>query len=141
MIKVFINGTFDILHPGHMQLIDFAAKQGDYLKIAIDSDERVRLLKGLSRPINCAPTRKIMLLNVKGVDEVSVFDTEDDLINTIREYNPDIMIVGSDYANKRVIGSEFAKKLIFFERIEQYSSTKVIEKIQNENSSARRQLL
>ena len=134
MIKVFINGTFDILHPGHMRLITFASNTGDYLKIAIDSDRRVKKLKGPTRPINDESTRQIMLFHIKGVDEVSIFDSDEELINTIRNYQPDIMIVGSDYKNKRVIGSEYAKKLIFFNRIEEYSSTKVIEKIQNENT-------
>lgn len=134
MIKVFINGTFDILHPGHMQLITFASNSGDYLKIAIDSDRRVKTLKGENRPINNQRTRQTMLFHVKGVDEVSIFDSDEELINTVRSYQPDIMIVGSDYKNKNVIGSEYAKRLIFFDRIEEYSSTKVIRKIQDENT-------
>lgn len=134
MIKVFVNGTFDILHPGHMQLITFASNSGDYLKVAIDSDRRVKQLKGETRPINDEKTRSIMLFHVKGVDEVSIFDNEEELINTIRSYGPDIMIVGSDYRNKRVIGSEYAKQLLFFDRIDAYSSTRVIEKIQNEHT-------
>ena len=134
MIKVFVTGTFDILHPGHMRLITFASNCGDYLKIAIDSDKRVKQLKGETRPINNQMTRSTMLFHVKGVNEVSIFDNEEDLIETIRTYEPDIMIVGSDYQNKRVIGSEYAKELVFFDRIEEYSSTKVIEKIQNEHT-------
>jgi D-beta-D-heptose 7-phosphate kinase/D-beta-D-heptose 1-phosphate adenosyltransferase len=134
MTKVFVNGTFDILHPGHMRLITFASNCGDYLKIAIDSDSRVKKLKGESRPINNQNTRATMLFHVKGVDEVSIFDSEEELINTIRQYQPDYMIVGSDYRNKKVIGSEYSQNVIFFDRIEEYSSTKVIEKIQNENT-------
>jgi D-beta-D-heptose 7-phosphate kinase/D-beta-D-heptose 1-phosphate adenosyltransferase len=133
-MKVFINGTFDILHPGHMRLITFASNYGDYLKIGIDSDSRVKKLKGASRPINNQDTRATMLFHVKGVDEVSIFDSEEELINIIREYEPDYMVVGSDYRNKKVIGSEYAKKLIFFDRIEEYSSTRVIEKIRDERT-------
>ena len=117
-----------------MQLITLASNSGDYLKISIDSDKRVRKLKGPTRPINDENTRQRMLFHVKGVDEVSIFDSDEELINTISEYQPDIMIVGSDYKNKKVIGSEYAKRLIFFDRIERYSSTKVIEKIQNETT-------
>ena len=117
-----------------MQLITLASNSGDYLKISIDSDKRVRKLKGPTRPINDENTRQTMLFHVKGVDEVSIFDSDEELINTISEYQPDIMIVGSDYKNKKVIGSEYAKRLIFFDRIERYSSTKVIEKIQNETT-------
>jgi D-beta-D-heptose 7-phosphate kinase/D-beta-D-heptose 1-phosphate adenosyltransferase len=131
MVKVFVNGTFDLLHPGHMRLITLASNSGDYLKISIDSDKRVNQLKGPNRPINDENTRRTMLFHVKGVDEVSIFDTDEELINTIRTYQPDIMIVGSDYKNKEVIGSEYANELIFFDRVERYSSTGIIEKIQN----------
>jgi rfaE bifunctional protein nucleotidyltransferase chain/domain len=134
MTKVFINGTFDILHPGHIKLLTFAKTFGDILLVALDSDERVKQLKGESRPINNLETRKTIMLSLKPVDGVISFSTDEELINTIRNYQPDIMIVGSDYKNKKVIGSEYAKKLIFFNRIEEYSSTKVIEKIQNENT-------
>jgi D-beta-D-heptose 7-phosphate kinase/D-beta-D-heptose 1-phosphate adenosyltransferase len=75
-----------------------------------------------------------MLFHVKGVDEVSIFDSEEELINTIRQYQPDYMIVGSDYKNKKVIGSEYSQNVIFFDRIEEYSSTKVIEKIRDERT-------
>lgn len=134
MIKVFVNGTFDVLHPGHMRLLTFASNSGDYLKVAIDSDARVKQLKGESRPINDQNTRAEMLFHIKGVDEVSIFESSEQLINIIRTYEPDIMIVGSDYRNKPVIGGEYAKELLFFDRIEEYSSTKVIEKIQNEHT-------
>ncbi len=128
-VKVFINGTFDVLHPGHMDILTFAAMSGTQLLVAIDSDERVKELKGPSRPINDQHFRKKMLSHVKGVDEVCVFNTADELKGVIRGYAPDIMIVGSDYINKNVIGSEFSKKLIFFERVSNYSSSDIIRKI------------
>lgn len=129
MKKIFVNGTFDILHPGHMALFEYAKSQGDYLLVAIDADSRVKQFKGDSRPINNQETRKRMLECVKFIDEVSIFDSDESLTNTVKNYAPDLMIVGSDYQNKRVIGSEHAKKLFFFERDERYSSTKVIETI------------
>jgi D-beta-D-heptose 7-phosphate kinase/D-beta-D-heptose 1-phosphate adenosyltransferase len=129
MKKIFVNGTFDILHPGHMALFEYAKQQGDYLLVAIDADSRVKQFKGDSRPINNQETRKRMLECVKFIDEVSIFDSDESLTNTVKNYSPDLMIVGSDYRNKRVIGSEHAKELFFFERDERYSSTKVIETI------------
>jgi D-beta-D-heptose 7-phosphate kinase/D-beta-D-heptose 1-phosphate adenosyltransferase len=129
MKKIFVNGTFDILHPGHMALFEYAKQQGDYLLVAIDADSRVKQFKGDSRPINNQETRKRMLECVKFIDEVSIFDSDESLTNTVKNYSPDLMIVGSDYRNKRVIGSEHAKELFFFERDERYSSTKVIETV------------
>lgn len=130
-MKVFVNGTFDILHPGHMALLEYARSCGDYLLVAIDSDNRVKLLKGNSRPINNQHTRKRMLECLKFVDDVSIFDSDESLVYTIKKYQPDLMIVGEDYKNKKVIGSEYAKELFFFERDQRYSSTKIIETINN----------
>lgn len=131
MKKVFVNGTFDLLHPGHMALFEYAKNQGDYLLVAIDTDQRVQLLKGCTRPICNQEQRKYMLKCIKFIDEVTMFSSDDELTGIIKEYSPEIMIVGSDYRNKTVIGSEHAKELLFFERDTQYSSTKIIETINN----------
>jgi len=131
MVKVFVNGTFDILHPGHMQLISFAGNMGDHLLLAIDSDVRVKEKKGYQRPVNDQEFRKTMLLHIKGVDDVVIFDSDIALTTIIKEYNPDIMIVGSDYRNERVIGSEYAKTLVFFERDKRFSSSQIIASISN----------
>ena len=129
--SIFVNGTFDILHPGHLELLNYAKKLGDRLFVAIDSDDRVRGLKGENRPINTAWDRRKMLLNLKAVDEVEIFRSDNELEMLIKQINPDIMIVGSDWKNKPVIGSRFAKQLEFFDRINEYSSTKTIENIIN----------
>ena len=129
MRKVFVNGTFDLLHPGHLSLLTYASNNGDYLLVAVDSDQRVREKKGSQRPINNQYVRSTMLFHIKGVDEVTVFNTDEDLTNIVKDYEPDIMIVGSDYEGKNVIGSEYAKELKFFKRDERYSSTRIIEDI------------
>jgi rfaE bifunctional protein nucleotidyltransferase chain/domain len=129
MKKIFVNGTFDILHLGHLALFNYAKSLGDFLHVGIDSDARIAQLKGPGRPINSAHERKVMLENLKAIDQVSVFGSEVELIALIRGYAPDVMLVGSDYQNKRVIGAEFASKLEFFSRIEEFSSTKKIEVI------------
>jgi D-beta-D-heptose 7-phosphate kinase/D-beta-D-heptose 1-phosphate adenosyltransferase len=128
---VFVNGTFDILHSGHLELLNFAKTQGDKLFVAIDSDDRVRMLKGEGRPINSAWERRKMLLNIKAVDEVEIFRSDDELKMWIKQVSPDIMIVGSDWEGKPVIGSEYAKELIYFKRIDDYSTTKIISDITN----------
>lgn len=123
----FVNGCFDILHIGHIRMLAFAKNQCDYLIVAIDSDSRVKELKGKSRPINDQSIRSEILNAISAVDEVKIFDSATGLENLIYKINPDIMIVGVEYKNKVVIGSEHAKKLIFFERIGNYSTSKIIE--------------
>ena len=129
MKKVFVNGTFDILHPAHIDLLYLASTYGDEFVVAIDSDRRVKEKKGDSRPINNEDTRSKIIFHIKGVDKVFIFDSDEELRDIIKEYEPDVMMVGSDYRDKEVIGSEYAKQLVFFERDTRYSSTKVIESI------------
>ena len=129
--SVFVNGTFDVLHLGHLALLNYAKSLGDKLFVAIDSDERVRQLKGPTRPIYDVYQRKVMLLNLKAVDEVEIFSSDEELEMWIKQINPTIMVVGSDWRNKTVIGSQYAKRLEFFERIDEYSSTKTIQDIIN----------
>lgn len=131
MKKVFVNGTFDLIHMGHLELLNFAKAQGDYLLVALDDDNRVRKLKGPNRPINNLKTRLAIMENFRAVDRVIFFGSNHDLINIIKNYTPDIMIVGSDYRDKPVIGCEYAKELVFFDRIPEYSSTKTIQNIAN----------
>ena len=128
MKKVWINGCFDVLHRGHLELFKFAKSKGDFLIVGIDSDQRVKTLKGSSRPFNNQEDRRFFLESIKYIDHVEVFDTEEDLEKKIHWFSPDVMIVGSDYREKRVVGSENAKELLFFERIEGYSTTKILEK-------------
>lgn len=134
-MKIFVNGTFDVLHPGHLDLLNYAKSLGDFLLVAIDSDSRVASKKGLDRPFNPQYNRQKLLQNLKAVDEVVVFDTDQELTQTVKIFRPDIMVVGSDYRDKTVIGSEYARELKFYSRTTSYSSTKVLE-----NFVARRQL-
>ncbi len=127
--RVFINGCFDILHPGHIKMFQYAKQHGDYLMVAIDTDERVKASKGSDRPFNSVEDRMYVLSSIKFVDEVRKFGTDQDLIDLIKNYKPDIMIVGSDYKDKIVIGSMHAKELKFFSRINEYSTTKTIQSL------------
>lgn len=131
MLKVFVNGTFDVLHPGHISLFRDAKSKGDFLLVAIDSDKRVSELKGKDRPFNNQENRKYILENIKYIDKVSIFYDDDHLKLLIYEYKPDIMMVGSDWKGKQIIGSEYAKQLIFFDRDSRYSTTKILESFIN----------
>jgi D-beta-D-heptose 7-phosphate kinase/D-beta-D-heptose 1-phosphate adenosyltransferase len=126
MKRVFVNGTFDVLHLGHLAMLNYAKTLGNHLVVAIDSDERVKRLKGPSRPINNVNERKVMLENLKAVDQVEIFDTDEDLINIIKTC--DIMVKGGDYKTLPIIGKEYVT-VILFERIDEYSSTKKIQHI------------
>lgn len=128
-MKVFVNGTFDVLHPGHISLLTYASNLGDELLVAIDSDRRVKENKGHDRPINNEDIRANILSHIAGVDTVTIFDTDEDLIDLIKNYEPDVMVVGSEYKDKKVIGSEYAKQLIFFQKVKRYSSEKIIKDI------------
>jgi D-beta-D-heptose 7-phosphate kinase/D-beta-D-heptose 1-phosphate adenosyltransferase len=126
---VFVNGTFDLLHKGHLELLNFAKSYGNYLIVAIDTDDRVKEKKGPNRPIYNQDERRFFLNMLKPVDQVEMFSSDEELEQLIKGFNPDIMIVGSDWKNKPVIGSQYAKRLIFFDRIGDYATTKTIEYI------------
>ena len=129
MKKIFVNGTFDVIHRGHLELLNYAKSFGGYVIVGIDTDDRVKEKKGESRPVNTAKDRAFMLINLKSVDEVRVFSTDTELENLVKSVKPDIMIVGSDWKDKSVIGSYYATELKFFDRIDEYSSTKIIQSI------------
>lgn len=127
--KVFVNGTFDVLHIGHVRLLNYAKSLGSHLIVAVDSNRRVSEKKGISRPINELCSRVEFLFNLKAVDIVRTFDSDEELEELVKVYSPDVMVVGSDYKEKKVIGSEFAKSLIFYERIEPFSSTRTLQRL------------
>jgi rfaE bifunctional protein nucleotidyltransferase chain/domain len=129
MKKVFVNGTFDILHRGHLELLTFARDQGDWLTVAIDSDQRVKQLKGNSRPVNNVSERADLLRHLRAVDQVVVFDTDEELITLISQCN--VMVKGSDYQDKHIVGADVCKEIIFFERLNGYSTTEKIQHIVN----------
>tara|TARA_R100000008_G_C3480319_1_gene113518 strand:+ start:135 stop:533 length:399 start_codon:yes stop_codon:yes gene_type:complete len=131
MIKVFTNGCFDILHPGHLRMLRYCATLGDHLLVGIDSDQRVKEMKGENRPINSEETRQFILMNLKWVNDVQIFSSDKELINMVKGYSPNVMIVGSDWKDKKVIGSEHAGVIGFYERIDEFSTTKIIESIAN----------
>lgn len=129
MKKVFVNGTFDVLHRGHLELLNYAKSLGDILYVAVDTDERIKEKKGISRPVNSLNERIFMLQNLKAVDYVMHFSCDESLEGLVKIIKPDIMIVGSDWKDKSVIGSQHAAELKFFDRIDGYSTTQIIQSI------------
>jgi len=126
MKKIFTNGCFDVLHRGHLELFEYAKSLG-YLYVGVDSDEKVRRNKGGDRPFNTLDDRVKMLESLRFVDEVRSFDSKKGLKDLIKEIEPDVMVIGSDWRGKKVVGQEHAKELRFFERIQGYSTTDILE--------------
>ena len=129
MKTVFVNGTFDIIHPGHLALLNFARLQGDRLVVGIDSDRRVQELKGPTRPINNQNERRLLLECLRCVDQVEIFDTDAELIDLIAKSS--IMVKGSDYRGQPIVGQDVCPQIVFFERNNDYSSTEKIQSIIN----------
>ena len=127
--KVWVNGTFDVLHRGHLELLEYASSKGE-LRIGIDTDERVKQLKGENRPVVNQEDRKEMLSCLKMVDEVRLFNTKEELIDILKEYDADIMVKGSDHRETSVVGRQYCKEIVFLDR-DGNSTTSTVEKIQN----------
>lgn len=131
MTKIVVNGTFDILHRGHVELLEHARSLGDHLMVLIDTDTRVKELKGQERPINCQSDRAFMLQGLKCVDAVWAFSSEEELEQILEMHQPDIMVKGSDYKDKRIVGAQHCKKIKFVELVDGYSTTNIIQRITN----------
>jgi len=124
---VWTNGCFDVLHRGHVEMLNYAKSLGDYLIVGIDSDEKVSKDKGPTRPHNNSTDRKFLLKSLKSVDEVVIFKSADHLETIIKSISPHFMVIGSDWKGKSVVGGEFCGELKFFDRIGDYSTTKILE--------------
>ena len=136
MKKVFVNGSFDVLHSGHLDLLDFAGMLGGHLLVAIDTDARIEYNKGIGRPFNPLSIRKHIMSMLKPVNSVRVFGSDQELVDIIRQYQPDVMVKGSDWKGKTILGEEYCKEIVFYERTNGQSTTKAIE-----DFITRRQLL
>ena len=125
---VWTNGCFDILHRGHIELLKYAKSLGDKLIVGIDTDERVKLDKGEDRPINTLNDRIYVLNSIKYIDMVVPFKSTEELKMKIKYWSPAVMVIGSDWKGKKVVGEEHAGKVELFDRIEGYSTTKLLNK-------------
>lgn len=130
MTRVVVNGTFDILHVGHLRLLQTARAYPDsYVLVLLDTDRRVQELKGADRPVHNQQDRVEMMAALRYVDRVELFDSGDELIQLIRDFDPDVMVKGSDYRNLPILGSEYCKTIHFYDRHLDYSTTKTIQHI------------
>ena len=126
MVKVWTNGCFDIIHRGHIELFKYAKSLGDHLVVGVDTDNRVKTLKGDLRPFNTIKDRVAVLESIKYIDEVCVFDTDSELEHQVLLNGAEIMVIGSDHKDKKVIGSRHVQEVVFFDRIEDMSTTRIL---------------
>ncbi|MFW5782231.1 MAG: D-glycero-beta-D-manno-heptose 1-phosphate adenylyltransferase [Candidatus Muiribacteriaceae bacterium] len=129
---VFTNGCFDILHAGHVDYLIKSAELGDIFIIGLNSDSSVRRLKGENRPLNDEFSRKKVLMGLKGVDNVVVFE-EDTPLELIKAILPDVLVKGGDYKEDEIVGADIVRenggevRVIPF--LPGYSTTSLIERI------------
>jgi D-beta-D-heptose 7-phosphate kinase/D-beta-D-heptose 1-phosphate adenosyltransferase len=126
---VWLNGTFDVLHAGHIKLFRHARKlagPAGRVVVGTDSDERIRELKGPTRPINNIFDRVDFLNAIKYIDCVVTFSSADELEARIKQFSPDILLIGDDYVDKPIVGAQYAKEIVYFPRYGGLSSSNII---------------
>ncbi len=128
----FTNGCFDLLHPGHVHLLEQARGQCDRLVVGLNSDASVRRLKGNSRPVQPEAARAAVLASLSAVDLVVIYD-EDTPQETLEALRPDLLVKGADYTIDRVIGADLVKswggKVWLAELLNGYSTTATVRRI------------
>jgi len=131
---VFTNGCFDILHVGHIELLNKAKALGDFLVIGLNSDKSIKQIKGNNRPIIPQDQRYTILKNLKMVNSVMLFD-EPDPLRLIIMINPDVLVKGEDWGPGKIIGEDFViangGKVVRIPLVENISTTNIINKIKN----------
>ena len=129
MSIVWTNGTFDILHPGHIKLFKVAKELGDMVIVGTDTDEKIKKDKGDHRPVNDLCYRVAMLEAIKYIDVVHTFGSRQELEDLIQLYEPDILLLGDDWRDGDVVGWEHAGETRFLPRVGGYASSNTIERI------------
>lgn len=132
-MKIWVNGTFDVLHIGHIKLLEYANSLGQ-VRVGLDTDERIKMKKGDNRPFNKLEDRMEFMRSIKFVDSVVSFSSDEELEQRIKEYESDIMVIGNDYNYHEIIGSYLVNKILFFDKIKNKSTSKILN---YENNSYR----
>lgn len=129
---VFTNGVFDLLHPGHIDVLRTAREQGDALIVGLNSDASVRRLKGPERPVRNELERAYVLAALRCVDAVTIFD-EDTPLELVQLLTPDVIVKGGDYAESSVVGAREVRArggdVVIVPLTPGQSTTSIIEKL------------
>jgi rfaE bifunctional protein nucleotidyltransferase chain/domain len=131
---VFTNGVFDLLHPGHIDVLRGARAKGDALIVGINSDESVRRLKGEGRPIRSQADRAYVLASLESVDAVAIFD-QDTPLELVRLIEPDVIVKGGDYNPDTIVGAREVRarggEVVVIPLTAGHSTTSTIEKLRD----------
>ena len=129
---VFTNGVFDLIHPGHVDVLIAARAAGDALLVGVNSDASVRRLKGAERPVRGQAERALVLAALESVDAVAVFD-EDTPLELINATRPDVIVKGGDYTPETVVGrrevESWGGRVVIVPLTPGQSTTAIIEKL------------
>jgi rfaE bifunctional protein nucleotidyltransferase chain/domain len=135
---VFTNGCFDLLHPGHIRILESARSLGDVLIVGINSDESVRMLKGEGRPVIPQQERAEILASLECVDAVVIFD-EFTPQRVVMALVPDVLVKGGDWPGNQIVGREEVEaaggKVVLVEVVPGYSTTDILRKIRESSGS------
>lgn len=135
---VFTNGVFDLLHPGHIDLLRAARAEGDTLIVGVNSDTSVRRLKGEGRPVRNEAERAYVLAALETVDAVVVFD-EDTPLALVELLQPDVIVKGGDYSEETIVGAPVVRRrggrVVVVPLTPGQSTTSIIEKLRAERNS------
>jgi len=133
MKKIWVNGTFDVMHIGHIKLLEHASSLG-IVRVGLDTDDRIQQKKGPNRPVNTLQDRIDFMKSIKYVDSVVSFSSSKELEQRIQEWDADIMVIGDDYEYHEIIGNHLVNMISFFDKIKNKSTTKILN---HENNSDR----
>lgn len=129
---VFTNGVFDLLHPGHIEVLDMARREGAALIVGVNADASVQRLKGPTRPVRTTAERALVLAGLESVDAVVVFE-EDTPIELVRALEPDVIVKGGDYAPDTIVGADLVTarggRVVVVPLVPGQSTTSIIEKL------------
>ena len=131
--KGFTCSCFDLLHAGHIKMLQDARNQCDYLIVGLQSDPTIDRPDTKNKPIQSLEERQIQLEAVKYVDEVFTYDTEKELYKNLLFIKPDVRILGSDYIGKSFTGDDLDIKIYYHDRNHNYSTTNLRKKIVSEH--------
>lgn len=131
---VFTNGVFDLLHPGHVDVLTAARREGDALVVGVNGDASVRRLKGETRPVRRQADRVYVLAALEAVDAVTVFD-EDTPLELVRALLPDVIVKGGDYTTDTIVGArevqERGGRVVVVPLTPGQSTTSIIERLRD----------
>ena len=131
---IFTNGCFDILHAGHVKYLEEAKSYGDVLILGLNADSSVRKLKGQTKPINNKKKRANILASLESVDYVVIFE-EETPYELIKLIQPHVLVKGGDYEGKEIVGQDIAQELRLVQFVDGKSTSKIIQRIQNNETN------